>query len=133
MDEVLAYLRANGVFYLATIDGTVPRIRPFGFVMIYKDKLTFSTNEEKEVYEQLLTNPHFEVCSFNAADDTWIRVRGKAVFLSKEESMEATELYKAVRSSIVYEDGDIIFQMCDGVAEFHDGDPDGEMKVLMLS
>jgi uncharacterized pyridoxamine 5'-phosphate oxidase family protein len=79
MDEALKFLTDNQTFYIATVDGDEPKVRPFGFVMEFDHKIYFCTNNQKDVFKQLKANPKFEVC---AADNTgrWIRLKGKAVF-----------------------------------------------------
>ncbi len=87
MEEVLSFLTENPTFYFATVDGDLPRVRPFGFVMKYEGRLYFSMGHHKEVYKQLLVNPHVEICTTNK-DNAWIRLRGKAVFDAREEVAE---------------------------------------------
>lgn len=84
MDEVLAFLKENPTFYFATVEGNLPKVRPFGFVMEYEGKLYFTMGDHKKVYKQLLANPNVEICTTNK-DDAWIRIRGKAVFDTREE------------------------------------------------
>lgn len=79
MHEVLKFLTDNPTFYIATVDGDKPRVRPFGFVMEFEGKLHFCTNNQKNVYKQLQVNPYFEV-STASPEGRWIRLRGKAVF-----------------------------------------------------
>ena len=57
MDEVLKFLTDNKVFYLATVNGDAPALRPFGFAMKYDNKLYFCTANTKNVYKQLKANP----------------------------------------------------------------------------
>lgn len=122
MEKVLAFLRECGVFYLGTTDGQLPKMRPFGFVMNYKGRLSFSTNTAKSVYRQLRENPRFSVCAFHDEQGRWLRLDGRAEFLDVADSMDATEQYKAIRADIVYAEGDVIFQLHDGVCEWHEAD-----------
>lgn len=79
MQEVFKFLSDNSPFYVATVDGDKPRVRPFGFVMEFEGMLWFSTNNKKNVYRQLKANPYFEV-STTSPEGRWIRLKGKAVF-----------------------------------------------------
>ena len=88
MDEILKFLKENATFYLATVEGSVPKVRPFGFVMEYQGKLCFCTNNQKDVYEQLKANPKFEI-STTAKTGEWIRLSGKATFITTEDSKRA--------------------------------------------
>jgi len=79
MSEAVKFLSEAGTFYLATIDGTIPKIRPFGIAVDYDEKIYFFTSNKKDVYKQLIENPAFEI-SATASDGNWIRIKGKAVF-----------------------------------------------------
>ncbi|MDP4153632.1 MAG: pyridoxamine 5'-phosphate oxidase family protein [Bacillota bacterium] len=91
MSEVVEFLNANPVQYLATIglDGR-PKNRPFMFCLEKEGKLWFCTNNKKSVYAQLQTNPYVEITVSSPAY-AWIRLEGKAVFENdmavKEECM----------------------------------------------
>ena len=91
MNEALKFLTDNQTFYIATVDGDEPKVRPFGFVMEFDQKIYFGTSNQKDVFKQLKANPKFEVCT---ADKTgrWIRLKGKAVFdnniAAKEKAFE---------------------------------------------
>ncbi|NRY59801.1 pyridoxamine 5'-phosphate oxidase family protein [Clostridium beijerinckii] len=88
MNEVLEFLLNNPTFYIATMDGDQPRVRPFGAVMKYKDKLYFTTNNTKSVFEQLVENPKVEI-STTSPKGEWIRLTGKAVFDSSMKAKSA--------------------------------------------
>ncbi len=79
MSEVVKFLSDAGTFYVATVDGDKPKVRPFGLAIEHDGKIYFVTGNKKEVYKQLQTNPYFEV-STTAKDGSWIRLKGKAVF-----------------------------------------------------
>lgn len=79
MDEILKFITEAKTFYIATVDGDKPKVRPFGFIMKHEGKLYFGTNNQKDVYKQLIANPHFEISTMSANGD-WIRLQGKAVF-----------------------------------------------------
>ena len=79
MNEILKFITDAKVFYLATVEGDKPRVRPFGFAMEYQNKIYFCTSNQKKVYKQLNTNSQFEACTMSS-DGDWIRLQGKAVF-----------------------------------------------------
>lgn len=84
MDEVLKFLAEAKTFYIATIDGDKPKVRPFGAVMEFEGKLYMCTNNTKDVYKQMVANPNIEVSA--TAGDKWIRLAGKAVFDPRREA-----------------------------------------------
>ena len=79
MSEVVEFISEAGTFYIATVDGNVPKVRPFGLVIEHEGKIYFCTSNQKAVYKQLEANPNFEV-STTSKDNRWIRLKGKAVF-----------------------------------------------------
>ena len=77
MKEVYDFLKKCGVFYLATIDNDKPRVRPFGAINIFEDKLYFQTGKIKNVSKQISINNNVEICGF--VDGKWIRINGKLI------------------------------------------------------
>ncbi|MCC8145974.1 MAG: pyridoxamine 5'-phosphate oxidase family protein [Bacteroidales bacterium] len=77
MKEVFEFLKEAGVFYLATIDGEQPRVRPFGAVALYEDKIYIQTGKVKEVSKQISANPKTEISAM--AGDKWIRIAAELV------------------------------------------------------
>lgn len=84
MKEVYEFLKDSKVFYLATIDNDKPRVRPFGALNIYNDKLYIQTGKVKDVSKQMSINPNVEICAMN--NGKWIRVEAKVV---SDDSLEA--------------------------------------------
>lgn len=84
MKEVYDFLNKCGVFYLATIDGDQPRVRPFGALNIFEDKLYIQTGKVKNVSKQMQINNKIEICGF--VNGEWIRIEAKAV---RDDRIEA--------------------------------------------
>ena len=77
MEEVYEFLKKCGAYYLATVDGDQPRVRPFGTVLIFEGKLYIQTGKSKDVSKQMLANPKIEICAFSG--DKWVRVEALAI------------------------------------------------------
>lgn len=77
MERVCQFLKEAGVYYLATVDGDQPRVRPFGTAHIFDGKLYIQTGKVKPVSKQLAANPKAEICAF--MNGTWLRVAGELV------------------------------------------------------
>ena len=77
MKEVYDFLKKCGVFFLATVDNDKPRVRPFGALNIYENKLYFQTGKSKNVAKQIEINPNVEITAF--FDGKWIRLEGTLV------------------------------------------------------
>ncbi len=84
MKEVYEFLKECGTYYLATMDGDQPRVRPFGTVDIFEDKLYIQTGKSKNVSKQMQENPKIEICALKG--DKWLRVTAEVV---SDENKEA--------------------------------------------
>ena len=84
MQEVYEFLKACGTYYLATVEGDQPRVRPFGTIDIFEDKLYIQTGKVKDVSKEMQANPKVEICAFNGQQ--WIRVAGEVV---RDDRVEA--------------------------------------------
>ena len=105
MKEVLDFLNQAGVYYLATVEGDQPRVRPIGFVMEYDGKLMFSTSNQKAMYRQLIANPKVEIACYDGAGKT-LRISGKAVFATSDATQaQALELMPMLKNMYSVGDG----------------------------
>ena len=84
MKRVYDFLKKAEVYYLATIEGDRPRVRPFGTVNEFDGKLYIQTGKVKHTSHQLALNPKAELCAFK--DGSWIRV---ACELVEDDRFEA--------------------------------------------
>lgn len=84
MKEVYDFLKKSGVFFIATIDGDQPRVRPFGALNIFEDKLYLQTGKVKNVAKQMEANPKVEISAFT--EGKWIRLTGEVVEDSRREA-----------------------------------------------
>ncbi|MBQ9900062.1 MAG: pyridoxamine 5'-phosphate oxidase family protein [Acholeplasmatales bacterium] len=77
LERILSFLDETQVYYLATVEGDQPRVRPFGTAIVYNNKLFIQTGKIKPVSHQLANNPKAEICAFK--DGKWLRVSGELV------------------------------------------------------
>ena len=75
IEKVYQFLDEAGMYFLATKDGDQPRVRPFGTVLLMKDRLYIQTGKVKDVSKQIAADPKVEICAFK--DGTWLRVSGE--------------------------------------------------------
>ena len=85
MNEVYEFLKACGAYYLATMEGNQPRVRPFGTIDLFEGKLYIQTGKTKNVAQQMKQNGNVELCAMSA-DGRWIRVTAEAVL---DDNIEA--------------------------------------------
>ncbi|MBQ4505310.1 MAG: pyridoxamine 5'-phosphate oxidase family protein [Firmicutes bacterium] len=84
MERVCQFLKEAGVYYLATVEGDQPRVRPFGTAHIFEGKLYIQTGKSKPVSKQLAENPKAEISAFK--DGVWVRI---ACELVEDDRVEA--------------------------------------------
>lgn len=80
------FLKKCGTYYLATVEGDQPRVRPFGTAEIFEGKLYIQTGKVKNVYKQLVANPKAEICGFTGGE--WIRIQCELI---PDERIEAKQ------------------------------------------
>ncbi len=104
MQRVADFLKAAGTYYLATVDGDQPRVRPFGTVHIFEGKLYIQTGKKKDVSKQIHANPKVEVCAFK--DGEWLRVAGELVEDDRREArVSMLEAYPTLKAMYDPDDG----------------------------
>ena len=78
IDKVYYYLDDAGTYYLATVDGTKARVRPFGTILQENGKLYIQTGKGKDVVRQISENPLVEICAC-MTNGTWVRISAELV------------------------------------------------------
>ena len=97
MERVVQFLKDAGTYYLATVDGDQPRVRPFGTAHIFEGKLYIQTGKSKDVSKQLHANPKAEICAFK--DGKWLRVAGELVSDDRREAkVSMLEAYPSLQN-----------------------------------
>lgn len=87
MKRVYEFLKTAETYYLATVEGDQPRVRPFGTVNIFENKLYIQTGKSKNVAKQISSDPKVEICAMKG--DEWIRVTGTLVLDERTEAQES--------------------------------------------
>ena len=77
MNEIYDFLKNSGVYFLATVDGDTPKVRQYGTIEIFENKLYIQTGKSKDVYKQIEKNNNVEISAFN--NGRWIRITGKLI------------------------------------------------------
>ena len=77
MKTVYDFLKKCQTYYLATVEKDQPRVRPFGTIDLFEDKLYIQTGKIKNVSKQMTQNPKIEICAFDG--NTWVRIEATAV------------------------------------------------------
>ena len=104
MERICKFLKDAGVYYLATVEGDQPRVRPFGTAMVYEGRLYIQTGRVKAVSRQLADNPKAEICAFH--NGTWVRITGELIEDDRVEARKAMlDAYPELRRMYDENDG----------------------------
>lgn len=117
-ERVVNFLKKCGTYYLATVEVDQPRVRPFGTVHLFEDRVYIQTGKSKEVSKQIAANPKAEICGF--CDGVWLRV---SCILTEDDRSEARksmlDAYPELRSMYNEDDGNTqVFYIQDAEATF---------------
>ena len=104
MEEIVKFLKEAETYYLATVEGDQPRVRPFGTAHIFEGKL------------YIHANPKVELCAFKGGE--WIRVAGELVEDDRVEARESMlDAYPGLKKMYAADDGNTeVFYFKNGVA-----------------
>lgn len=104
MERVCKFLKDAETYYLATVEGDQPRVRPFGTAHIFEGKLYIQTGKSKDVSKQLADNGKTEICAFK--DGKWLRVAGTLIEDDRVEARQSMlDAYPQLQSMYSADDG----------------------------
>lgn len=118
MERVCKFLKDAGTYYLATVEGDQPRVRPFGTAHIFEGRLYIQTGKAKAVSRQLMSNPKAEICAFRGG--TWLRIAGELVEDDRVEARKSMlDAYPSLRKMYDENDGNTqVFYFKNATATF---------------
>lgn len=106
MQRVRDFLHKTGYYFLATIDGDKPQVRPFGTAEIIEGKLYIQTGHVKNVAKQIEANPKVAICAFDADGGEWLRINATLVEDPRVEVKKAMlDAYPSLRKMYDENDG----------------------------
>lgn len=118
MKEVHDFLKKAGTYYLATMEGDQPRVRPFGTIDLFEGRLYIQTGKKKDVFKQLEKNPKAEICAF--CEGKWLRVSTTLVEDDRREARaHMLDSYPSLRAMYNEDDGNtVVFYLKNSKAVF---------------
>ena len=119
MHKVCDLLQSAETYYLATVEGDQPRVRPFGTAHIFEGKLYIQTGKSKPVSRQIAANPKCEICAFK--DGVWLRVAAELVEDDRVEAKKSMlDDYTNLRAMYDENDGNTqVLYLKNAVATFN--------------
>lgn len=104
MQRVLDFLKKTGIYFLATVDGDQPEVRPFGTVEKIDGRLYIQTGHVKPVARQIAANPKVAICAYDGKD--WLRITATLVEDPRVEVKKAMlDAYPTLRAMYDENDG----------------------------
>ncbi|MBR0382232.1 MAG: pyridoxamine 5'-phosphate oxidase family protein [Eubacterium sp.] len=118
MKRVEQFLKDAGTYYLATLDGDQPRVRPFGTIHLFEEKLYIQTGKVKDVSKQIHANPKVEICACKGGE--WLRVAAELVEDERREAKQSMlDAYPSLQQMYSADDGNTeVFYLRNAKATF---------------
>ena len=118
MERVVQFLKEAETYYLATVEGDQPRVRPFGTAHIFEGKLYIQTGKVKDVSKQIHANPKVEICAYKNGE--WLRVAGELVEDDRREARQSMlDAYPSLQNMYSADDGNTeVFYLKNATATF---------------
>ena len=118
IERVCKFLKEAQTYYLATVEGDQPRVRPFGTANVFEGKLYIQTGKVKPTSKQLLANPKAEICAFH--NGVWVRIAGELIEDDRVEARKSMlDAYPNLRGMYDENDGNTqVFYFRNAVATF---------------
>ena len=116
MQQIYNFLKSCGTYYIATVEGDQPRVRPFGTINLFEIKLYIQSGHVKPFAQQIEANPKVEICAFNGKE--WIRANGILVEDTRIEAKKSMlDAYPELRGMYDETDGNTaVYYIKDGKA-----------------
>ena len=118
LEKIYNFLNDAQTYYLATVDNDQPRVRPFGTILLFENKLYIQTGKNKDVSKQILNNNKVEICAFLNGD--WLRLEGILEEDSRREVKKVMlDKYPSLRAMYNEDDNNTeVFYFKSGIATF---------------
>lgn len=118
VERVAQFLKDAQTYYLATVDGDQPRVRPFGTAHVFEGRLYIQTGKVKDVSKQLHSNPKAEICAFMNGE--WLRVAGELIEDDRLEARQSMlDAYPSLQGMYKADDGNTeVFYFQNATATF---------------
>ena len=119
MERIINFLKEADTYYLATIEGDQPRVRPFGTAHLFEGKLYIQTGKVKDVSTQIHANPKVEICAYKNGE--WLRIAGELVEDDRREAKQSMlDAYPSLQKMYSADDGNTeVFYVKNATATFY--------------
>ncbi|MCR5131669.1 MAG: pyridoxamine 5'-phosphate oxidase family protein [Prevotella sp.] len=114
---VYDFLEKAGTFYLATVEGDQPRVRPYGAMLFFEDKIYIMAFGKTNATRQIADNSKAEICAFKGQT---LRIECRLVEDNRPEVGKALVDKMPVLKSALGENGEngVMYYLKDATATF---------------
>ena len=119
MERIINFLKEADTYYLATVEGDQPRVRPFGTAHIFEGKLYIQTGKVKSVSKQIHANPKVEICAYKNGE--WLRIAGELIEDDRKEPKQSMlDAYPSLKKMYSADDENTeVFYFKNAIATFY--------------
>lgn len=115
--KVFDFLQKAGTFYLATVEGDQPRVRPYGAMLFFEEKIYIMAFGKTNATRQIAENPKAEICAFKGQT---LRIECRLVEDNRPEVGTALVEKMPVLKPVLGEHGEngVMYYLADATATF---------------
>ena len=115
--KVYDFLEKAGTFYLATVEGDQPRVRPYGAMLFFDEKIYIMAFGKTNATRQIAANQKTEICAFKGQT---LRIECKLVEDNRPEVGKALVDKMPVLKAALGENGEngVMYYLKDAKADF---------------
>ena len=117
IQSVFDFLEKAGTFYLATVEGDQPRVRPYGAMLLFEGKIYIMAFGQTNATRQIADNDKAEICAFKGQT---LRIECKLVEDNRPEVGRALVERMPVLKPALGENGEngVMYYLKDATATF---------------
>ncbi len=117
IEKVFDFLQKAGTFFLATVEGDQPRVRPYGAMLLYEGKIYIMAFGKTNATRQIAANQKAEICAFKGQT---LRIECKLVEDNRQEVGRALVDKMPVLKPALGENGEngVMYYLKDATATF---------------
>jgi uncharacterized pyridoxamine 5'-phosphate oxidase family protein len=117
IEKVFGFLEDAKTFYLATVEGDQPRVRPYGAMLFFEGKIYIMAFGKTNATRQIANNAKAEICAFKGKT---LRIECKLVEDNRPEVGKALVDKKPSLKAALGENGEngVMYYLADAKANF---------------
>lgn len=117
IQKVFDFLQKAGTFYLATVEGDQPRVRPYGAMLLFEGKIYIMAFGKTNATRQIANNQKAEICAFKGKT---LRIECKLVEDNRQEVGRALIEKMPILKDALGENGEngVMYYLKDAKADF---------------